>query len=304
MPFGRRIYAKFAYPYQLKHPIAKGEYGRVYAAQNIKNGTLVAVKIQPADDEGAVAEYNALRVLRHPRIINFMDAFVCNNLVYMVFPLYPKNLRTALKAKHRLDIRKCAQQLFEAIAHCHQQNFIHRDIKPDNILLDPKCNLILADFGLATKKKVKFDIEASTLWYRAPEALLIGGLSTEYRYDEKVDVWAAACVLAECHMAGQILFRGDSEIGQVFAIFHRLGTPPAHAHGFVHWKDTYPKWPQRPLELPHASPDFIDFLRQCLIIDPEQRWTAASALLHPFLTGTQRVKVTNAPGDAISSAQV
>ena len=113
-------------------------------------------------------------------------------------------------------IKKFMMQLCVGIRYCHSHRVLHRDLKPQNLLIDRDGNLKLADFGLARAFGVPlrtYTHEVVTLWYRAPE-ILLGGR----QYSTGVDMWSVGCIFAEMCMR-KPLFPGDSEIDEIFKIF-------------------------------------------------------------------------------------
>jgi len=122
---------------------------------------------------------------------------------------------------HRLGlgdaiIKKFMSQLCEGVRYCHSHRVLHRDLKPQNLLINRDGNLKLADFGLARAFGVPlrtYTHEVVTLWYRAPE-ILLGGR----QYSTGVDMWSVGCIFAEM-CTRKPLFPGDSEIDEIFKIF-------------------------------------------------------------------------------------
>jgi serine/threonine protein kinase len=107
-------------------------------------------------------------------------------------------------------------QILNGIAFLHSKRVLHRDLKPQNILVNHRGEVKLADFGLSRLygTPIKpYTPKVVTLWYRAPEILL--GCE---EYSTGVDIWAAGCIMAELYIS-QPLFKGDSAIGQLFQIF-------------------------------------------------------------------------------------
>jgi serine/threonine protein kinase len=126
----------------------------------------------------------------------------------------------------RLHRLRYLQQLLAGLAHCHRHRVLHRDLKPQNLLINRRGVLQLADFGLARTcawpHTVTMTHDVATLWYRAPEVLL-GAKS----YTESMDMWAVGCIFAE--MSSDLpIFAGDSEIATLFKIFQ--SAPPRHHH--------------------------------------------------------------------------
>ena len=124
---------------------------------------------------------------------------------------------------------------------------LHCDVKSPNVLVSSDWHGKLGDFGLTRAFSLPlrtYTHEVVTLWYRAPEILL-----GQKRYDTSIDLWSAGCILAEI-TSGEALFRGDSEIDQLYLIFRMLGTPTRASWPGVttlpDYKATFPAWPALP----------------------------------------------------------
>merc|ERR1719169_171324 len=176
-------------------------------------------------------------------------------------------------------VKTLAYQLCRGIEFCHANRIIHRDIKPQNLLIDSRMRLKIADFGLARAFSLpvpKYTHEVVTVWYRAPEILLGSAL-----YSVPVDLWSVGCVLGEM-ATGAPLFAGDSEIDTIFKVFQKLGTPtdavwPGLSE-LPDFKPTFPKWPPRGWSsirntAQQVGPEGINLLENLTCYDPKKRWS-------------------------------
>ncbi|KAH7942045.1 hypothetical protein HPB49_020036 [Dermacentor silvarum] len=179
-------------------------------------------------------------------------------------------------------------QTLQAINFCHLHNCIHRDVKPENILLTKDGVVKLCDFGFARTLSPgeNYTDYVATRWYRAPE-LLVG----DTQYGPPVDVWAVGCVAAEL-MRGEALWPGKSDVDQLYLIRRTLGELiPRHLQIFktndffagvsIPDPDVVESLQSA---IPAAVDTFgIDFLKKCLDKDPAKRWTCEQLLKHPYL---------------------
>jgi len=182
-------------------------------------------------------------------------------------------------------VKKLSYQLILGLDFLHSKRIMHRDLKPQNLLIDQVGNLKIADFGLARAFGVPlrtYTHEIVTLWYRAPEILL----GTRH-YSTSVDIWSIGCILAEM-ATGNPLLSGDSEIDQLFRTFRLLGTPnetiwPGLSK-LPDWKVQFPNWHQKDLLeiMPELGSVGIDLVLRMLTFDPTRRISAKASLRHPY----------------------
>merc|ERR1712087_534628 len=204
---------------QEKLVLGEGTYGKVYKARVVRTGESVAMKQMKLDaqEEGvpstAIREIALLKELSHPNVVRLLDVLCKPNKLVLVFEFLENDLKKYMKQQNgRLTpaaVKRFAYQLCRGIEFCHANRIIHRDIKPQNLLINKDLQLKLADFGLARAFTVpipKYTHEVVTVWYRPPEILLGSQL-----YSIPVDLWGAGCILAEM-ASGSPLFPGDSEI--------------------------------------------------------------------------------------------
>lgn len=283
--------------------IGEGTYGVVYKAKDKVTNEIIALKKirLEAEDEGvpstAIREISLLRELQHPNIVGLKDVVHQDQKLYLVFEFLDQDLKKYMdyvgQNLNRLLVKSYVQQLLKGIAFCHSHRVLHRDLKPQNLLIDKKGVLKLADFGLARAFGIPvrtYTHEVVTLWYRAPE-ILLGGKE----YSTPVDIWSVGCIFAEI-ATRQPLFPGDSEIDQLFKIFRALGTPneqnwPGVAN-LPDYKSTFPKWNAQSLKkiVPGLDALGLDLLSKMLIYEPSKRISAREALKHPYFADLHKVK--------------
>ncbi|CAL1525993.1 unnamed protein product, partial [Lymnaea stagnalis] len=218
--------------FQKIEKIGEGTYGVVYKAREKGSGKHVALKKirLDAESEGvpstAIREISLLKELEHPNVVRLLDVIHCDMKLYLVFEYLTKDLKKymdSFPSNEHINpalIKSYMYQLLNGISYCHSHRVLHRDLKPQNLLIDMEGNIKLADFGLARAFGVPvrtYTHEVVTLWYRAPEILLGSRF-----YSTPVDVWSLGCIFVEM-VRRQALFPGDSEIDQLFRIFRTLG---------------------------------------------------------------------------------
>lgn len=290
--------------FQKIEKIGEGTYGVVYKAREKKTGKIVALKKIRLENESegipptTIREIILLKNLRHSTIISLEDVIYNNEKMYLVFEFIDMDLRQFLDKIYGSDmvlqphiVKKMAHQLVTSIFFCHTRNIFHRDLKPQNILVDANGNIKLADFGLGRLASIPLRVytsEVVTLWYRPPELLL----GAKY-YDSSVDVWSAACIIAEIILL-KPLFPGDSEIDQLFKIFKILGTPNNktwhNVETLQNFQKEFPKWKAMDLfEILDCEADLVNLISKMLTYDPLQRFSAQQALEHKYFKGLEPI---------------
>lgn len=275
--------------------IGEGTYGVVYKAKDKVTGNFIALKKirLEAEDEGvpstAIREISLLKELQHPNIVNLMDVVHHDTKLYLVFEFLDQDLKKYMDLINtqmsKALVKSYLHQLISGIAFCHAHRVLHRDLKPQNLLIDKQGRLKIADFGLARAFGIPvrtYTHEVVTLWYRAPEVLL--GCK---KYSTAVDVWSIGCIFAEM-VTKRPLFAGDSEIDELFQIFRVMGTPNEDNWPGVSklpdYKPTFPQWQGQTLRnvVRDLDSDGLDLLRQMLAYEPSKRISARQALKHRY----------------------
>ncbi|XP_027734991.1 serine/threonine-protein kinase 36 isoform X4 [Empidonax traillii] len=253
--------------YHVLEMIGEGSFGRVYKGRRKHSAQVVALKFIPKvgrsekELKNLQREIEIMRGLHHPNIIQMLDSFETDKEVVVVTDYAEGELFQILEDDGSLpedQVQTIAAQLVSALYYLHSHRILHRDMKPQNILLGKDGVVKLCDFGFARAMSIHTMVLTSikgTPLYMSPE------LVEERPYDHTADLWSVGCILYE-------LF---------------VGTPPFYTNSIFQLvslivKDSV-KWPTA------MSPVFKSFLQGLLMKDPHQRLSWPELLSHPFIAG-------------------
>ena len=283
--------------------LGEGTYGVVYKCKDKETGNYVALKKVRLEneDEGipstSIREISILKQMHHPNIVNLIDLIHGEKRLFLVFEYLNYDLKKFLDLngaplKPEL-VKSYLYQLVLAIKYCHSRRILHRDLKPQNLLLDTNGIIKVGDFGLARAFGIPIKTlthEILTLWYRAPEILL-----GQKEYSTPVDIWSIGLIFFE--MAHRKpLFAGDCEIDQIFKIFQMYGTPTEKTWPGItklpEFKLTFPQFKPRGLESynKNIDPVGLDLLAKMIQQDPCKRISAKQALHHPYFNDLDKTQ--------------
>ena len=246
--------------------LGEGQFATVYKALDTETKTLVAVKkiklgsrIEAEDgiNRTALREIKILHSISHPNIIGLLDVFGHRSDVSLVFEFCQTDLEVIIRDKSIVltpaNIKSYLLMTLKGLRYLHVNWILHRDLKPNNLLIASDGQLKLADFGLAkvygSPDRI-YTHQVVTRWYRAPE-LLYGARS----YGPGIDVWAVGCIAAEL-LLRNALFPGDTDLDQLSKIFFVTGTPVDSLEDKSKGSTSNPRclWPGV-----KSLPDYIDF---------------------------------------------
>ncbi|EZG78389.1 cyclin-dependent serine/threonine protein kinase [Gregarina niphandrodes] len=280
--------------------IGEGTYGVVYKAQD-PSGVLYALKKIRLENEiggipsTAIREIALLKELQHhPNIVRLHDVLHTDRRLFLVFEYLDRDLKKLLDVcddgLDPLTTKSFLYQLLRGVTHCHDHRILHRDLKPQNLLINREGALKIADFGLARAFGIPvraFTHEVVTLWYRPPEVLL-----GSRQYTTSLDIWSIGCIFAEM-ASGRPLFPGTSDSDQLQRIFLLLGNPDPHSwpglNDLPSWKTVKNELPTGPKQsvrslLSRLDSAGIDLLLKMLEYDPEKRISARDAMRHHYFS--------------------
>ncbi|XP_037025774.1 cyclin-dependent kinase 5 homolog isoform X3 [Bradysia coprophila] len=313
--------------YEKLEKIGEGTYGTVFKGKNRDTLEIVALKRVrlDEDDEGvpssALREICLLKELKHKNIVRLYDVLHSDKKLTLVFEHCDQDLKKyfdSLNGDIDMDVVKSFMyQLLRGLAFCHSHNVLHRDLKPQNLLINKNGELKLADFGLARAFGIPvkcYSAEVVTLWYRPPDVLFGAKL-----YTTSIDMWSAGCIFTELANAGRPLFPGSDVDDQLKRIFKLLGTPTEdtwpgvsqladykpfpctfqfynhrrfsfkYRYVYVHALIAYTLSVYHPTTawsqvVPRLNSKGRDLLQKLLVCRPTLRMNAEQAMTHPYFT--------------------
>lgn len=292
--------------------LGSGQYADVFSAHLVSDPTkLVAIKKIKVGQEvkefgisyDSLREIKFLQELDHPNIIKLYSVFSTKNQnLNLVLEQLPQgDLLKLIQDTQNIsytpaDIKAWMLMLCRAVWFCHTNHILHRDIKPNNLLIAADGEIKLADFGLARSFADPFQpmtYNTVTIWYRPPELFY-----QAQHYGGEVDVWSCGCVFAEL-IAREVLFKAypDNEINMIKLICEKVGTPTeddwpgvSKLRGYVTPSEITPlrsrdQW----LAAFRAIGEMgVDLLIKMLMLDPRKRLSAEGVLRHEYWTSEPR----------------
>ncbi|KAG2382799.1 hypothetical protein C9374_004766 [Naegleria lovaniensis] len=288
--------------YQLQYAIGQGAYGIVCSAFDSDLNENVAIKkvfnIFDHDREFQKRVLREIKILKHfdhENIICLSDLVPPRNYdlfkdVYIVTDLMETDLRQIIKSDQKLSeehVQYFVYQILRALKYMHSANVLHRDLKPQNLLLNSNCELKVCDFGLSRGIELSNPVMSTpyvaTRWYRAPELLLMWEQATK-----ALDIWSVGCIMAEL-LGRKPFFPGNNYLHQLDLILDVLGTPKDEdikgCEKGVNYLKQLPRRAGKDFRtiFPNASPAALDLLKKMLHFNPVKRITVEQALEHPYL---------------------
>jgi len=279
--------------------IGNGSFGVVMQAMVAGSGEVVAIKKVLQDKRFKNRELQIMKLLNHINIVQLKNSFYTNGpkndevFLNLVLEYVPETVyrvsRQYAKLKQPMPlihVKLYVFQLCRALGYIHSLGICHRDIKPQNLLLDPNSGILkLCDFGSA-KMLVKGETNVSYIcsrYYRAPE-LIFGATN----YTTAIDIWSMGCVFAEL-LLGQPLFPGDSGVDQLVEIIKILGTPTREQIQSMNQNYTSFKFPDikahpwpKVFKTRTVTPEALDLISKVLQYTPTIRLKPFEVCAHPF----------------------
>uniref|UniRef100_A0A8C6GJ38 cyclin-dependent kinase n=2 Tax=Mus TaxID=862507 RepID=A0A8C6GJ38_MUSSI len=294
--------------------LGEGTYATVYKGRSKLTENLVALKeIRLEHEEGApctaIREVSLLKDLKHANIVTLHDIVHTDKSLTLVFEYLDKDLKQYMDDCGNImsmhNVKLFLYQILRGLAYCHRRKVLHRDLKPQNLLINERGELKLADFGLARAKSVPtktYSNEVVTLWYRPPDVLL--GSS---EYSTQIDMWGVGCIFFEM-ASGRPLFPGSTVEDELHLIFRLLGTPSQETWPGVSSNDefknyNFPKYKPQPLinHAPRLDSEGIELITKFLQVSQSYFMKLNESVSVTFLIGKIDSLVT--PSSTVSNSR-
>lgn len=285
------------YTYITNKIVGRGSFGVVFKAHCVNTNSAVAIKKVLQDKRFKNRELEIMKTLNHTNIVRLENSFHTTEnkdkvYLHLVLEYVPETIDrvTSHFNKHKttmplIYVKLYIYQLARALGYLHSLGICHRDIKPQNLLVNTQTGeLKLCDFGSA-KNLVPGEASVSYIcsrYYRAPELIFN---ATNYTTD--IDLWSVGCVLGEM-LIGKPLFPGNNTVDQLIEIIKVLGTPSKEqVLAMNHTQDNFkfPPVSPKPWEdilLDSSSTETIDLLSKLLVFNPRERLRPLEVCAHPF----------------------
>ena len=309
--------------YELIKILGDGTYGIVYEGRDRETREKVAVKklkekFSSLEECLKRKEVRILEQLNHENIVQLKEVIreksgetsyifeYCDCNLFDFIDKYRKNQRLIPEP----IIRDIVFQITKGIKFMHSNQYFHRDLKPENILVklndydfnnindnNNQLKIKIADFGTAKEIPLRNNMPMTdyvcTRWYRAPECVL----RTDF-YDEKIDVWAIGCIMAELYILGPI-FPGENEFDQLHQILRILGTPTRGKWPWGYYQTellglqlpSYYKKDFRKI-LKYISKEGANLLNEIFQFEPSMRPSCSKILNHPYFKMIEKIPIS------------
>lgn len=279
--------------------LGEGQFATVYKARDVETDNIVAVKkikigsrqdAQDGINRTALREIKLLQELHHKNIIGLLDVFGHMSNVSLVFDFVDTDMEIIIKDNKIIlttaNIKAYMIQTLQGLDYLHKNWILHRDLKPNNLLVNAQGVLKIGDFGLAKLYGSPTRLnthQVVTRWYRSPELLYGAKL-----YSTGVDMWAVGCILAELLLRVP-LFPGETDLDQLTKIFGVFGNPnEENWPGIKSLSDYIEFKPFTAIPLKHiftaAGDDLLDVIANLLVLNPLKRIECDKCLIMPFFT--------------------
>jgi serine/threonine protein kinase len=283
--------------YETVRVVGNGSFGVVFQATQLETGDTVAIKKVLQDKRFKNRELQIMKMMDHVNVVKLKHCFYSTNerrevYLNLVLEFVPdtvhrigKHYSKSSQRVPSLYVKLYTYQMARALANIHKAGVCHRDVKPQNLLVDTTTHALkLCDFGSAkVLRRDEPNISyICSRYYRAPE--LIFGAT---QYTTAIDMWSLGCVMAEL-LLGSPLFPGESGVDQLVEIIKVLGTPTREQIRDMNPSYTEFKFPQikshpwSKVFHKRLSPDALDLIGKLLVYSPEQRVTGLEACAHSY----------------------